>query len=195
MSEPTCLWPECDRTDIYSRGLCRQCTQRAYRAGRIDEFGREDGKCSICGQTFTRPPRSRRLHCSASCRSRAHRLRHGVWRDACEACDRPISKKKRRDSRFCSVECQKVAITHLRRAAFLSLEAESISVAGVVDRYGTDCSICGDAIDMSLTRPDLMSFSIDHVVSLARGGAHIYANVAPAHLLCNMQKGDRALAS
>jgi 5-methylcytosine-specific restriction endonuclease McrA len=88
-----------------------------------------------------------------------------------------------------------MAITHLRRAAFLSLEAEAISVAGVVDRYGTDCSICGDAIDMSLTRPDLLSFSIDHIVSLARGGAHVYANVAPAHLLCNMQKGDRALAS
>lgn len=88
-----------------------------------------------------------------------------------------------------------MSITHIRRAARLSVEAESISVAGVVDRYGNDCSICGDVIDMRLTRPDLMSFSIDHVVPLGRGGSHTYANVAPAHLLCNMQKGDRALAS
>lgn len=65
----------------------------------------------------------------------------------------------------------------------------------MVERYGTDCSICGDSIDMTLVRPNLMSFSIDHVVSLARGGPHVYTNVAPAHLLCNMQKGDRALAS
>lgn len=193
VSDVSCLWSECDRPAQF-RSLCSRCYARAKRAGRLDEFGRER-ECLLCGQGFALPPRSRRLYCGAACRARTHLERHGSWRTACEACDRPIDKAKRQDSRFCSVDCQKMAITHLRRAALLSAEAEPISVAGVVDRYGTDCSICGNAIDMDLVRPNLMSFSIDHVVSLARGGSHTYANVAPAHLLCNMQKGDRALVS
>ncbi len=193
MPDPTCLWPDCDRV-AELRGLCPRCYVRAKRAGRLDEFKRQ-GDCLRCGKRFDLLARSRRLYCRAACRARAHRERHGLWRPACEACAHPIDKRKRQDSRFCSVECQKTTITHLRRAAVLAVEAEPISAAGVVDRYGTDCSICGGAIDMDLVKPNLMSFSIDHVVSLARGGAHTYDNVAPAHLLCNMQKGDRALAS
>lgn len=167
---------------------------RARRAGRLHEFGREDGECPICGEAFSLPPRSRRLYCGAACRSRAHLERHGHWRATCEACAGDIGTRKRQDSRYCSEQCQKMSITHLRRAAKLCVEAEAISVAGVVARYGTDCSVCGEAIDMALARPDLMSFSIDHVVPLARGGTHTYENVAPTHLLCNMRKGVRALA-
>lgn len=63
----------------------------------------------------------------------------------------------------------------------------------MVDRYGTTCWICEQTIDLMLTRPDPLSFSIDHVVPLAAAGTHTYDNVAPAHLICNMRKGVRLL--
>jgi 5-methylcytosine-specific restriction endonuclease McrA len=31
-----------------------------------------------------------------------------------------------------------------------------------------------------------------HVVPMSLGGAHTYGNVQPAHLECNLVKGDRA---
>lgn len=191
MRQRECAWPECDRAAIL-RGLCERCYVRAKRAGRLDEFGRERA-CLMCEEPFVLPPRSRRLYCGEACQRRAHRERHGQWQATCSACPAVIDKRKRQDSRFCSVECQKAAITHLRRAARLDVAAENISPAGVVARCGTDCGICGEPIDMALTRPDLMSFSIDHLVPLSRGGTHTYDNVGPSHLLCNMKKGDRPL--
>jgi 5-methylcytosine-specific restriction endonuclease McrA len=36
-----------------------------------------------------------------------------------------------------------------------------------------------------------MRFHVDHVVPLARGGEHSYANTQPACPPCNMSKGAR----
>lgn len=193
MSQPDCMWPDCDRSAEY-RGLCPRDYARAKRAGRLEEFQRSSS-CVQCGQPFGQVARSRQAYCSAACRSRAHLERHGTWTAICEACQKPISRGKRQDSRFCSETCQKTTITHLRRAARLSIEAEAISAAGVIARCGTTCHLCQEPIDLTVVRPDLMSFSIDHLVPLSAGGTHTYSNVAPAHLLCNMRKGNRLLAA
>lgn len=44
------------------------------------------------------------------------------------------------------------------------------------------CGICGDPIDDE-------QWQVDHVVPLARGGAHSYANVQASHRICNLRKG------
>jgi 5-methylcytosine-specific restriction endonuclease McrA len=44
-------------------------------------------------------------------------------------------------------------------------------------------------VDKALTYPDLMSQSLDHVVPLAEGGLHTYANTRIAHLTCNITRG------
>lgn len=60
----------------------------------------------------------------------------------------------------------------------------------VVDRqivYERDegiCGICKESVD----RDD---FHIDHVIPLARGGKHSYADVQVAHPVCNSRKGAR----
>lgn len=38
-----------------------------------------------------------------------------------------------------------------------------------------------------------MSRSLDHVIPLNKGGPHTLANVATAHLRCNISKKDRLL--
>ena len=53
------------------------------------------------------------------------------------------------------------------------------------------CGLCSDRIDPDLPHRHPFSASLDHVVPLSKGGAHTYANVQAAHLICNGRKGNR----
>ena len=52
------------------------------------------------------------------------------------------------------------------------------------------CHICGREIDPDRRFPDPMSWSVDHVVPIAQGGADHDDNCDGAHLRCNQAKGD-----
>ena len=52
----------------------------------------------------------------------------------------------------------------------------------LLERDDGECGICGEDVDP-------FSFSIDHVLALADGGDHSYANTQAAHLRCNQLKG------
>lgn len=55
---------------------------------------------------------------------------------------------------------------------------------------GARCWICGHEIDLDIKHPDPMSFSVDHVTALSRGGDPLDpANHRPAHLGCNSSRG------
>lgn len=63
----------------------------------------------------------------------------------------------------------------------------------VIDTYGTDCHICGEAIDFTAPRqcgkPGWeKAFHVDHVYPLSKGGADTLENVRPAHGQCNIIK-------
>ena len=54
----------------------------------------------------------------------------------------------------------------------------------VYERCEGICAICDQPVD----RED---FHVDHIVPLAKGGAHSYANTQAAHPFCNWSKGNR----
>jgi 5-methylcytosine-specific restriction endonuclease McrA len=57
------------------------------------------------------------------------------------------------------------------------------------------CHICGKAIDYSLQANDPMSFAMDHVNPMARGGHPLArSNVRAAHRRCNSAKGVKDVA-
>jgi 5-methylcytosine-specific restriction endonuclease McrA len=60
-----------------------------------------------------------------------------------------------------------------------------------IRRTGAGCYICGQPIDYSLKSPDPMSFEVDHVVPLARGGVDDLSNKRAAHRRCNSKKRTR----
>lgn len=49
-----------------------------------------------------------------------------------------------------------------------------------------DCYLCGKLLDGEV--------HLDHIIPLARGGAHSQDNLAPTHATCNLRKGDRLLS-
>ena len=64
-----------------------------------------------------------------------------------------------------------------RRGAFV----EDVHPQVVFESHGGCCGVCGELIEGD--------YHIDHVIPLARGGEHSYANSQPAHPLCNIKKG------
>ena len=53
-----------------------------------------------------------------------------------------------------------------------------------------DCALCGQIIDYSLRHPHPDSYSVDHIIPVARGGEDTYENKQAAHLRCNISKSD-----
>lgn len=84
-----------------------------------------------------------------------------------------------------------VQVQQRRRTRKGGSHTELFTHEDVVSHSGADCHLCGIPIDYSLTYPDPMSKSLDHVIPLSKGGAHTLSNVKMAHLRCNSKKGDR----
>ena len=54
------------------------------------------------------------------------------------------------------------------------------------------CHVCGGWIDLNLHHGDKYSWTLDHIVSVDKGGAPLDpANTAPAHRTCNGRKSNR----
>lgn len=57
---------------------------------------------------------------------------------------------------------------------------------------GEPCHICHQPIDYSLPAGHPMSYELDEIVPVSRGGdPYDIANVGPAHRICNQRKGNR----
>lgn len=61
-----------------------------------------------------------------------------------------------------------------------------------VAAMGEPCHICHQPIDYSLPAGHPMSYELDEIVPVSRGGdPYDPRNVGPAHRLCNQRKGNR----
>jgi 5-methylcytosine-specific restriction endonuclease McrA len=74
-----------------------------------------------------------------------------------------------------------------RRARLRGVKVENVDHAVVYERDGGVCGICGEPVDVT-------DFHVDHIVPIALGGEHSYANAQVAHPACNKRKGVRLLA-
>jgi 5-methylcytosine-specific restriction endonuclease McrA len=68
-----------------------------------------------------------------------------------------------------------------RRARLRGQFVEHVHPLVVLERDDGACGICGGDVDP-------LNFDVDHIVAIARGGEHSYANVQVAHRLCNQRK-------
>lgn len=60
-----------------------------------------------------------------------------------------------------------------------------------VARGRPPCHLCGNEIDYdAASHLEPLSFTIDHIIPLAKGGTDTIDNLAAAHRKCNRDKGD-----
>lgn len=72
-----------------------------------------------------------------------------------------------------------------RRARLVKAFVEVVDPLVVFERDGGICGICRGSVE-----PE-SDWHVDHIVPLAKGGKHAYANVQLAHGRCNRSKGAR----
>lgn len=71
-----------------------------------------------------------------------------------------------------------------KRARKMAIPYEDVDPGRIYLRDEGICGICGGKTDPA-------DWHLDHIIPLARGGHHLYANVQVAHPFCNMSKGAR----
>ena len=85
---------------------------------------------------------------------------------------------------------KKIAQTHVRRARMAGVPWEYISLAGIAERDEWTCGICKQPVPRQWLEDDRkLNPSLDHIVPIEHGGAHLPGNVQLAHFSCNLSKG------
>lgn len=77
--------------------------------------------------------------------------------------------------------------TNTRRARKLAAQIKPVNYNAVLQRDGWVCHICGGFI--------LDDLVFDHIIPLAKGGAHSEENLSPAHRHCNQKKWAHLVSS
>lgn len=180
--------------DADSRGWCKSHYARWRRSGSVEESQLVkakspvvDGKkqCGMCEQWLAVSSFNKHRHGSggieSACRS-CQRLRNVAWRERNPTYFQEWQKANPEKVR---------AAVHNRRAKMYGREFENIDNNLVFERDGFMCMLCNQPLDMSAVFPHPLFPTIDHVVSLNRGGFHKYDNIQSAHFYCNTSKGDR----
>ena len=80
-----------------------------------------------------------------------------------------------------------------RRARLRQVLREIYSTQEVLDKWGTNCHICDESIDLTATRHTgepgwERGLHLEHVIALIDGGHDTLENVKPAHAKCNLDK-------
>jgi len=177
---------------------CRDCAFGHRRAIAVNKPPPVPLACVCCSTRIERGLRCR--ECSkARARLEARRIaatKHRPTPRICVECGLTfVAEYGTKLRRFCSEACGNKASKRISRVKAKAVKraatVEAVSHARVFARDGWLCHICGGRTDKARrgtyhpNAPEL-----DHIVPLAKGGAHSYANTACAHRKCNAAKSD-----
>ena len=182
-------FPPVNTRHSYCRSACRYRVRDAARASTPCAGG--------CGTLLHEGRRGSLPAGERTCRP----CRRRVVLPNCKRCGQPVPSRGRL---FCSRECvaavTRAAVRRRRRSRDMSRLTPAMRkgrMGGPWRRIrreilaGTPvCHICTKEIDNLLPANHPMSATVDHLISLASGGAPLdRANLAPAHRICNLRKG------
>jgi len=159
--------------------------------------------CRECWRRAHRPLVNAR-HAAANRRKTAQRREQLPWRE-CVVCGELFKPKRRSVAKRCSSTCRgwEWAKKHpevgersrmARRAREAGATLERVDPMIVLERSAWRCELCGAKTPRRFrgtSHPNAPT--IDHIVPLARGGSHAYANLQTACLRCNVRKATRTL--
>ena len=201
----------CART-VQAKGLC---------ATHYSAWWRENNSrrlvCDHCSATY-RPRRAGQRYCKPTCQRRAaknsrsksyeleiHRpsmpdvpvVRGSHWTAGkCKTCGSNFVSNF--SDNTCSAECRRrhqarrgLDKGHRRRSRIRGRVPENFSALSIFQRDGYVCQLCGLPVDSSRRVPEWDAPTLDHIIPIARGGAHTRDNCQLAHFICNARKSDR----
>jgi 5-methylcytosine-specific restriction endonuclease McrA len=123
-----------------------------------------------------------------------NKYRRAKWPDLYKS---KIEYHKQKGKKYRTENPDKIAgIARRKRAKKKANGWERYTEAQVLELHGAVCHICGDPIDLSLSRRIgtknwEMGLHIDHVIPISKGGPDKLSNVKPSHGRCNISKSDK----
>lgn len=161
--------------------------------------------CPHCGLEFTPSSTTKQRFCSRSCTKAAANAASRARRPICALpdCDnksvsRGLCRKHHPSASTWSKGKPETRRANLRRKTQQRRaringdpDAELIDRDEIGDRDAWRCGLCSNPVDRTLSWPEPMSASLDHIEPLSLGGKHARSNVQIAHLACNIAKGNR----
>lgn len=199
-----CALEGCDKlTTGQNRRACPMHRQRLRSFGSYDRPVRppkvlpepeiRDTACIECDRQFVG-----RLVCSGACRkARRNRLERAArppqpkQARTCPHCGRAFETTNPRQ-RHCTTKCGNRAAHSRRRAIEAGAYVEDVWRSKVYERDGYTCQLCHKPAKMAAEVPHPKAPTLDHIIPLAAGGTHEYANVQLAHFICNSIKSAGA---
>lgn len=195
----------------WSQHCSRTCAQQVRSIGKATILRR----CSECSRVLR--PGFGTVVCGRQCSlARGRRLwtedaerkdKHPKVTVACKQCAQPFVYERFNGEReLCGKRCaddfyrahnpeafrrQRRGQAQRRRAAKRSVEVERFKDVEIYERDRWICQLCGKPTHRKYSRSDILSPTLDHIVPLTQGGAHLRVNVQLAHMICNSLKGDR----
>lgn len=184
--------------------VCRSCHEQHERESvRVRRGARGYMyalQCGWCDRRFD-GWRSTQEACSVSCANALRDYRAGVlikpvpW-FACVQCGEQYirhSARKTCDRPLCKAELHRIGQMRgrtMRRLRHINAYIEDVDPLAVYIRDRWICQLCNEPV-LRIPRyvRDPQMASLDHVIPIAQGGEHSYANVQCAHLQCNLRKG------
>lgn len=170
----------------------RQCACRNAAAQRFKAT--LEKQCTGCDKTFT-TTNPKQATCSKACMQwiHAHPGIPGILRildKECMWCLTPFAGKSAA-RKYCRPDCLVKANQERRNKRTRECYVEQVSKHVVAKRDKWRCQLCRKKVDASLAYPHPMSWSLDHVIPISRGGEHSYANTQLTHLVCNIRKRNK----
>lgn len=149
-------------------------------------------KCAQCSKLFDAKS-AKQKYCSTKCCQRSNQGFLGA-KDSeicCARCSKTFINKNGR-AKYCSRTCKRAG-THSdyrSRAKRWNVEYDSsVTIANVIERFGRGCAECGELIiGEHSSKANQDAPSIDHIVPMSAGGAHVWSNVELVHLRCNLKR-------
>lgn len=159
--------------------VCRKCGENKP----ADDFyaGRAQCKPCVIARVHAHPNRDavqRAYHHRHKERLNAARVERQRGEDGA----RQARYRKNHPEKHCEVQQRRIA----RK---LGNGWEKYDRLAVYERDGGICCLCDEHVDITIRWPDPLSFSIDHIIPVSKGGADMLNNVQTAHLCCNISKG------
>lgn len=181
---------------VRRRGTIRFCSLVCRNIGQVREDSHADVVCDHCGEAF----RKRRDHlrennyCSRACVALARRAPDAKWRDPARVAAYMRSYTARHRERLSRAKRDymrahpgmKLAINRARRAGVRSGAFSEEQWAAMKRQYSYRCLRCGQY-------EPTIKLTADHIIPLARGGAHAADNIQPLCTLCNSIKNARTI--
>lgn len=158
--------------------------------------------CLSCGKEFIRKREDNKF-CSIECSRKfilgelleKRKANHTKRTYICKECgSRFIPSFGNKHRSYCSDECRKKRFSRIskaaRRARIHGVEHEAIDPLAICKRDKWRCQLCGIKTPKSL-RGTIMDNApeMDHIIPLALGGSHTWANVQCLCRKCNQTKG------